>query len=147
VANAFGANYAYHFDSSNSTGFRMSPANFAGTAMAAGTNAPNGGGYNGGMSTKWGKHYAASQSTGTAVDVMNQSTETWTNGAGRSPNSMGEFTPITGQDWGYWYAYYSGYTGFCQKQMYATDTTVSSSLTNLQSNTGNSASGCWGPIP
>ena len=143
-ATAFGPSFAYYHNSASGS-YKMTPANFSGSAMSS--SPPNGGGYNGGMATKWNKHYAASQNASTAIDVMNQLTDVWTNGAGRSPSSMGEFTPITGQDWGYWFAYYAGYTGYCQKQLYATDTTVGSSLTNLQSNTGNSASGCWGPMP
>ena len=144
-AGCFGASYAFYGTSSST--IKITPGTF--TAFSSGAGAPPGVAiYQSMMATKWNKFYNGGGNNTSNIDVYSESADTWTNGSGRSAlGAFQEVTPLTGQDWGYWYAYYGGYTGACQKQSYATDTTVSSSLTNLQTNTGNSAHGCWGPMP
>ena len=145
-AGCFGTSFAY-YSARNTTTFKITPGTFTVTTSGAG-GPPSSAVFQSMMATKWNKFYNGGGNNTTNIDLYNELADTWTNGAGRSPlGVLFEITPITGQDWGYWYAYYGVYTGACQKQLYATDTTVASSITNLQSFSGNAASGCQGPIP
>jgi len=143
-SNGFGPNFGYVYSSSMSNTWKVAPGTFTATQTSSGA-APGGGGHEGGMPTKWNKHYVAGVYNG-YMDVYNQNSDTFTNGNGRV-GSIQEFSRIMGQDWGYWYGYQGGYTSQAQKQLYPTDTTLVSGITNLPVNTGNSAGGCWGPIP
>ena len=144
-SNGYGANFGYVYSSSMSNTWKIAPGTFTATQTSSG-GAPGGGGNNGGHPTKWNKHYVPGAANN-YMDVYNHGNDTFTNGNGRGVNSIQEITAVAGQDWGYWYAYQGGYTGQALKQLYASDTTISSSITNLPTNTGNSASGCWGPLP
>lgn len=139
---ASGANYSY-VNYSSVYKFNWSTKSFGAT--------PNGpppsanGGTRGTHNTTWGKFYYAYLS---GIDKYNESTDDWhttVNAISGSP--MSEISTITGQNWGYWFAYFNGYVPTSAKTTYATDTIAFNSNTNTPGayGSGNSACGCTGP--